>query len=340
MKSTTRTQSSALLRLFALLSMLCFQHAHADYTQHAQAREFITGMSTRHGFDPEKIRATLAQARFEPRVLALIQPPATPAARSWQRYRAQFLDRTRIDGGRDFQIRHAAALRRAEQEYGVPAEIIVAIIGIETLYGRNTGSYGTLSALATLAFDYPPRAELFRRELEELFLLAREQGRDPTSYTGSYAGALGYPQFLPSSLRRHAVDFDGNGTIDLEHSAVDAIGSVARYLHDYGWKSAGLIATRARLAPDADPAPLIAVGIEPRLMPARLREAGISMVNGDFPGEPVTLVDLETPDAATEYWFGYHNFYIITRYNKSSFYAMAVFELAQVLGAEASRPRQ
>jgi len=202
---------------------------------------------------------------------------------------------------------------------------------VETLYGRNTGKFETVSALATLAFDYPPRAPLFLRELENLFLLAREQGRDPFSYQGSYAGALGYPQFLPSSIRSYAIDFDGNGRTELAAEPVDAIGSIANYMAVHGWQRDAPVAMRARMEPATDPAPLVQAGIEPTLSPELLTLAGIAPLRGPAHDAPATLVDLATPDADTEYWLGYRNFYVITRYNKSSFYAMAVFELARAL---------
>ncbi|MDR2030807.1 MAG: lytic murein transglycosylase B [Azoarcus sp.] len=317
--------------LAALLLSLAMGLAHADYATRTDALAFVEDIAARNRIDPAPIHAALANARHTPRVIDLIKPPETRAARSWRRYRTNAVDRLRIDGGLALWARHADTLRRAEQQYGVPPEIILAILGIETIYGRNTGGFETLSALATLAFDYPPRADLFRNELEALFLLAMEQGRDPASYTGSYAGALGWPQFLPSSVRRYAVDFDGDGRIDFDNGADDAIGSIANYLREYGWQAGALIAIKARLLPGATPAPLIEAGIEPTLGPARLVAAGIRPASGRLPAADAALIDLETPGATTEYWLGYHNFYVITRYNHSSFYAMAVAELARTL---------
>lgn len=303
----------------------------AGYAGREDVQAFITELAARHGFDPEQVRSELARAERLPRVIDLITPPSKRGVRSWTRYRARFLDRTRIERGLDFWDTYAPILQAAEERYGVPAEIIVAIIGVETVYGQHTGNFETLSALATLAFDYPPRAALFRRELEALFLLAREQGREPSSYAGSYAGAIGYPQFLPSSVRSYAVDFDGDGSIDFNDTPLDAIGSVANYLHVHGWQAHAPVAVRARLGADANPAPLVAAGIEPTLSADTLRAAGIEPENPESPSEPVTLVDLESPGADTEYWLGYRNFYVITRYNKSSFYAMSVYELAQAI---------
>lgn len=313
-----------------LAAGLCWSSAHAAFVGTADGQAFIQDMASRHGFDPLAVQQALAGATYEPRVITLIQPPTKPGVRSWQRYRARFLDQTRISGGLAFWEENSALLDSAAARFGVPAEIIVAIIGVETIYGRQTGNFQTLSALATLAFDYPPRAELFRRELENLFLLAREQGRDPASYTGSYAGALGYPQFLPSSMRQYALDFDGDSHIDFDASPADAIGSVANYLHVHGWASGAPIAQRARFEGVVDTATLVAAGIEPTLTPERLGAAGVSTIAGPA-AAAATLVDLETPGAPTEFWLGYRNFYVITRYNRSSFYAMAVFELAEAL---------
>ncbi|MDI3514247.1 MAG: rane-bound lytic murein transglycosylase [Rhodocyclaceae bacterium] len=305
--------------------------ASASYADREETRSFIAEVAERHAFDPAELERALAQARHEPAVIRLITPPTRKGVRSWRDYRARFLDDIRIDGGMAFWYQYAGELERAATEFGVPAEVIVAIIGVETIYGRNTGNFETLSALATLAFDYPPRADLFRRELEALFLLAREQGRDPASYSGSFAGALGYPQFLPSSVRAYAVDFDGNGRIDFDNDPIDAIGSVANYLRVHGWQPGEPVAERARLAPDTDGAPLIAAGIEPRLDPAHLSQRGVTTLDGRPAAAVATLVDLETPGEDTEYWLGYRNFYVITRYNRSSFYAMSVFELAEAL---------
>jgi membrane-bound lytic murein transglycosylase B len=318
--------------LFLLyLACLAIPAAQADYGAREDVRRFVDEIATRNQLDPAPILAVLARAKFNPRVIELIEPSGQPAERSWQRYRAQFLDPAHIDGGLRFWKQYAKPLQRAAAQYHVPPEIIVAIIGIETAYGRNTGKFETLSALATLAFDYPPRATLFRGELESLFLLARDQGKDPSAYTGSYAGALGYPQFLPSSMRRYAVDFDDDGKIDFDADANDAIGSIANYLHEHGWQANGIIALPAVLPRDADPAPLVAAGILPSLTPEQLGKSGIALRDGSLPAVPATLVDLETPGQETEYWIGYQNFYVITRYNKSSFYAMAVFELARAL---------
>jgi membrane-bound lytic murein transglycosylase B len=311
--------------------------AGASYAEREEGRAFIQEMVERHGFDAGELGAALARANHDPEVIRLITPPSKRGVRSWRNYRARFLDPVRIRGGVAFWDEHAALLERASERFGVPPEIIVAIIGVETVYGRHTGNFETMSTLATLAFDYPRRAELFRGELEALFLMAREQRRDPASYYGSYAGALGYPQFLPSSLRAYAVDFDGNGEIDFESDPYDAIGSVANYLHVHGWQPGAPIAERARFTGVVDPAPLVAAGIEPALHPEALASIGVTTIGGGAPASTATLVDLESPNATTEYWLGYRNFYVITRYNRSSFYAMSVFELAEAIRRQRER---
>ena len=321
-----------------LLAALLPAHALAsNYTDRPAVRAFIADMQTRHGFDPETLEHALAQARQDEAVLRLIRPPSSPGARSWVRYRARFVEPQRIRQGVQFWREHAATLARARVMYGVPEEIIVSILGVETQYGRNTGNFQLLSALATLAFDYPPRSELFTRELGELFLLARDQQRPPESYFGSYAGAIGYPQFLPSSIRHYAVDFDGNGSIDFDQAPDDAIGSIAHYLAAHGWEAGGTVAVPAQLKPGARPDELVAAGILPVLDASQLRAGGVLPQQGDYIAAPATLVDLETPGKATEYWLGYRNFYAITRYNKSSFYAMSVFQLAEALRAAHAR---
>ena len=247
--------------------------------------------------------------------------------RSWQRYRERFVNSRRMDAGHRFWQENTADLERAESTYGVPSEIIVAIIGVETEYGRNTGKFRVLEALGSLAFYYPPRADFFRSELEQFLLLARENGDNPTEILGSYAGAIGIPQFMPSSQRRYAVDFDGDHRIDLRRSTSDAIGSVARFLQQHGWQKGAPVAVPAWV--EQDPAPLISLGIKPILPVAELTAGGVRATAE--PDRAAAVIDLVSPNAETEYWLGFNNFYVITRYNRSSFYAMSVFQLAEAL---------
>ncbi len=307
--------------------------AAADYAQREDVRAFVAAMADKHGFDAAALTRLFQQSQFQPGVIKAIMPPRDPKVRSWRVYRSRFLDQARIGGGLSFWDDHTAALQEAQRSFGIPQEIIVAIIGVETIYGRTTGGFQTLSALVTLAFDYPPRAALFRTELEELLLLARDTRMEATEFYGSFAGALGLPQFLPSSYRRYAVDFDGDGRVDLSGSPADAIGSVAHFLQQHGWHTGGRIALRAKAAPERLAA-LADGGVTPRYSSKDLAQHGIVAASDVAEDETVALIDLVTPDAPTEYWFGFQNFYVLTRYNRSSFYAMAVFQLAQALVEE------
>lgn len=315
-----------------------------SYAERLDTRSFISDMAERHGFDQHALLALFAQVSPNPRTLALMRPvPAPPAPNSttqpappapppnWQAYRARFLQPARIRGGLQFWDQYADALTRATQTHGVPAEIIVAIIGVETRYGHNTGSFPVIQALSTLAFDFPPRAAYFRSELEHFLLYCRENGIDPLRPLGSYAGAMGIPQFMPGSILQFATDFDGDGRIDLSGSAVDAIGSVARFLTIHGWQKKRALYYPATLAEHADPAALLAQGPKPTLTAADLKAHGIDSPTPLPANEPLMLVDLPNGQAPTRYIIGTGNFYAITRYNRSFFYAMAVSELAEVL---------
>jgi peptidoglycan lytic transglycosylase B len=317
--------------LFALFGLPALAgEVSAGYADREEVRAFAHTLQIEHGLAEEEVLAALGQVRRDDQVLRLISPPTRPGVRSWARYRARFIEPVRIREGLAFWDTYQMTLRAASEKYGVPEEIILGILGVETIYGRNTGDFSLVSALATLAFDYPPRADLFRRELENLFLLAREQGIPVGSFRGSYAGALGYPQFLPSSVRNFAVDFDGDGRIDLENSPADAIGSIAHYLQVHGWQPGGPVAVPAQLA-GAAPAELLAADITPSFLPEDLARHGVRAAQGENHPEKAALIELATPDAASEYWLGYQNFYVITRYNRSSFYAMSVFQLGEAL---------
>lgn len=268
-------------------------------------------------------------------------PAPVPAPRpqpDWTAYRARFIEPGRIDGGVAFATRYAKELDRATAEYGVPGPVIAAIIGVETFYGRNTGKFPVVQALATLAFDFPARAPYFRRELEEFLLYCRENGLDPLAPRGSYAGAIGTPQFMPGSIRRFATDFDGDGRIDLVNSPVDAIGSVARFLSIHGWQRDLPVYRVTTVTAHADPAPLLERGPTPDLSEADLQAAGFAGQLDLPPGTGVLLVDLPRAGAPTDYVIGTANFYAITRYNRSFMYAMAVTNLAEEIAlARAAR---
>ena len=331
-----------LQRIFpALLSVfLCNAATYAappspqPYGERVEVQGFIRQMAQRHGFVEAELKLLFNRARREPAILAAIVPPKDARARAWLAYRARFVTEARIVEGTQFWQRHATALERAAQEHGVPEEIIVAIIGVETVYGRQMGNWRVIDSLSTLAFDYAPRAEFFRGELEQYLLYTREAGIDVFSVRGSYAGAIGIPQFMPGSYRRYAVDFDGNGTIDLRASPSDAIGSVANFLVKHGWRRGEGIQLPARLAGEnAGQAhrPLLEIGIEPKTSLSEMKRYGVETRTDLALETPVALIELESPGAATEYRLGLRNFYVLTRYNRSVLYASAVHDLAQEL---------
>lgn len=311
--------------------------AQKPYGKREDVQVFIRQMVQQHAFVERELTFLFSRARREPAILVAIAPPKTAPMRSWQTYRGRFVNEARAAEGAEFWRRNAAALERAAQEHGVPAEIVVAIIGVETVYGRQMGSWRVIDALSTLAFDYPPRAEFFRGELEQYLLFAREQGLDVFSVKGSFAGAIGIPQFMPGSYRRFAVDFDGDGATDLRTSETDAVGSVANFLAKHGWRRGERVSLPARVAGDAGGTggtggtyrALLEAGIEPKTALAELKRYGVE-TRTDLPLEtPVALVELESPGAAAEYRLGLQNFYVLTRYNRSVLYASAVYDLAQ-----------
>ena len=306
------------------------------FAERPEVRSFIVEMVERHAFPQRALESLFANARYQDSILTLITPLA-PGARSWQSYRANFVTARRIDGGVQFWRANAAALERAAQAFGVPPEIVVAIIGVETEYGRNTGTFRVLDALATLAFDYPRRAAYFRSELEQYLLYTRESRLDATVLRGSYAGAIGIPQFMPGSIRRFGVDFDGDGRRDLRGSAADAIGSVANFLSEHGWVSGAPIAAAARVDGE-DFRAFVDGGVVPMHRADVLRAAAVAFDESIPADAPGVLVELESPDEPSEYLVGLQNFYALTRYNRSSFYAAAVVELAEAIKAARERP--
>jgi membrane-bound lytic murein transglycosylase B len=298
--------------------------AAESFGERPEVQSFIGELVERHGFDAGKLNRVFARAQRLDAALQLILPGERAP---WQDYRAQFINETRIARGAAFWKVNRKPLARAERKYGVPAAIIVAILGVETNYGRNMGRYRVVDALATLAFDYPPRASFFRAELEQYLLLARESRVDVFALQGSYAGAIGMPQFMPGSVRRYAVDFDGNGAIDLRRSSADAIGSVANFLREHGWRAGEPVLLRAKLAPDA--ALFTDGSLRPRHRLGDLVAAGVALDPAPSSSEALgVLVALEG-----DYRVGLQNFYVITRYNRSAYYAAAVADLADALAA-------
>ncbi len=304
---------------------------------------FADELAASQGWEANALREQLGQALDLPRVKQLILPAKTGTAKNWAAYHDRFIEPKRLDAGLAFWAEHEAALARAESQYGVPAEIVVGILGVETFYGRITGGFKVLDALATLAFDFPtehPRAAdrqaFFRSELAEFLKLCRENGLDAADVRGSYAGALGWPQFMPGSWRQHAVDFDGDGRIDLIASPVDAIGSVAHYLSEYGWKPGQTTHYSVKLPADRrERARLLAPDIKPTFTAADLSAAGAapSEAAREHDG-PMAVIELQNgPKKATTVLLGTQNFWVVTRYNWSAYYALAVIELGQAIKA-------
>ncbi|WP_439859822.1 lytic murein transglycosylase B [Pseudomonas sp. MBLB4136] len=300
----------------------------AEYENSPQVAEFVAEMTRDYGFAGEQLLELFAQVERKQAILDAISRPAEKV-KPWSAYRPIFITEARVARGVEFWKQHQAALTRAEQEYGVPPQVIVAIIGVETFYGGNTGSYRVADALSTLAFDYPPRAPFFRKELREFLMLAREEQVDPLGVKGSYAGAMGLPQFMPSSFRAYAVDFDGDGRINIWSNPVDAIGSVASYFKRHGWQPGEPVASAARVEGEQ-----VEQGLSPGLDPlhnvGELRRLGWTSADALDDELPVTAFRLDGAEGP-EYWLGLPNFFVITRYNRSVMYAMAVNQLAELL---------
>ncbi len=310
------------------------------YARHAAAQAFAAEVAERHGLPLAWIDAQLAQAQRLDAVRKLIMPPPAGTAKNWAAYRARFIDAQRIGAGLAFWRDHEAWLQEAQDRWGVPADIVVAIIGVETFYGRVTGNFRIIDTLATLAFDFPPgrkdRSAFFRSELEEFFVLCAREGSDPLAMKGSYAGAMGLPQFLPSSVNRFAVDMDGDGHINLQRNAADAIGSVAHYFASFGWQRD--LPTHFEVAvpvDSTDRAVLLGPDIVPSFSAAQFAQRGAVLSEaGRAHTGPLALVELQNGGAAPSFVAGTQNFYVVTRYNWSSYYAMAVIELAAAVRAE------
>ncbi len=286
---------------------------------------FIDEIASRHGFERDELAAVFAKARLQPAVLKAMSQPAEK--KPWHFYRELFINDKRISDGAKFMHLNAETLLEARKAYGIPPEMTTAILGVETGYGKRTGRYLVLDTLATLAFNYPPRAKLFRHELEHYLLLIREEDIRPRSMKGSYAGAMGIAQFMPSSYRRYAVDFDGDGKRDLTRNVQDAIGSVGNYFKEHGWKADAPVTVRARITVDANRL-WLERGSRIRRRVDEWTELGAEPVEPLAGHWQATLIVLEGK-SGPEHWFGFHNFHVITEYNHSTNYAMAVYQLSQ-----------
>ena len=320
-----------MIRLFLSLLLWIPLLAHGSYAARPEVQAFVDDLAKRHGFVKGELKRVFARVQRVDPVLEAIAKPAE-RVKTWQEYRALLITERRIAEGVEFLQKYHRPLERAERKYGVPPQYVAAIIGVETFYGRNTGNWRVVDALTTLAFDYPPRAGFFKSELESYLLMTRDAGIDVFSVRGSYAGAIGIPQFMPSSARRYAVDFDGNGKIDLQKSRWDAIGSVANFLKVHGWQRDADVLVEARVTGEAWRA-FVDGRFEPKHSLVELRQAGVEFDSPEPAGATGALVELPSAgaDQAPDYRIGLRNFYVITRYNRSALYAAAVADLAREL---------
>ena len=318
-----RIKSSTFILRSVLLSIVTLS-IFADYENRDSVKGFVNEVAKKDGFDPQQLLNIFEQVEKKQRIIDLISRPAEKA-KPWHEYREIFVTAPRIAAGVEFWEENEAALNRAGSKFGIPIEIIVAVIGVETNYGRNKGSFRVMDALSTLAFDYPPRARFFRSELRELLLLAREENKDPLELIGSYAGAMGYGQFIPSSFRAYAIDFDGDGARDIWSNQTDAIGSVANYFFRHGWDGEGPIAVPVTVT-DERADQFANQGLKPKRSIAELRTAGGEHVS--LPDQTLGALFRLEGNGGWEYWLGLHDFYVITRYNHSRMYALAVVQLS------------
>jgi len=319
------------LRRLALASLLlpCFALADAAFLARPDVQRYIDEQVSAGRFSRPELEAVFANVQTKPSIIAIMDRPST--SRPWYQFQASHVTQNRINAGVAFWRANADLLTRAETTYGVPASVIAAILGIETNYGQTAGTFRVADALATLGFDYPRRAEYFRSELTELLLLSKEEHKNPLTFKGSFAGAMGWPQFMPSSFRKWAVDFDGDGQRDIWNNVADVTGSIAHYFQLHGWKAGDDIIVPANVAPGPQIDKLIADKFNLHYTVGELKAMGVTPlapVNDDV---KAVLVPLETSAGVTQYWLGLNNFYVITRYNKSTLYAKAAQELAQAI---------
>ena len=324
-----------LTRVFAIaLLVLLASPATAIETSAKNVQTFVDRMVEEHGFDRAELLETLSRAERKDKILEAISRPAEGTL-SWGEYRRIFLTEERIEAGVAFWQQHESELERISRSSGVPIEIIVGIIGVETYYGRITGSYRVLDALTTLAFYYPRRSAFFTRELEQFLLLVRSEALDATEPTGSYAGAMGRPQFMPSSYMAYAVDSTGDGKRDIWNNWSDVAGSIANYFLEHQWQPGDQVVAEATLSEDFE-GPIAKPALKPSTTVAKLRERGVSFDTDLEDDDPGRLIELEGEGGA-EHWVAFHNFFVITRYNRSVMYALAVHQLGLEVAHEVAR---
>ena len=304
-----------------------------EISEHPKITSFIKKMVKKHKFEQGELKTLFSEVELLPEIVKKMKKPAEGLP--WHRYRQIFLKERRISMGVKFWKENEADLRRAEEKYGVPAEIIVAIIGVETRYGQHKGVFRVLDSMATLAVDYPRRSKFFLREMEAFLLLARSEGFEARSVLGSYAGAMGKPQFMASSYREYAVDFDGDGVRDLLNNSSDAIGSVANYLKRHGWQRGQAVAHLAKVSGNKYKK-MVKKGLKPHTNIAKLNSLGVVSEATLKKGQKTALIELKQK-GASEYWLGLKNFYAITRYNHSALYAMAVYQLSSAIDAQRAK---
>lgn len=322
--------------LCALISSTCLKpvpvHAVGEFRQYEELAAIIASLEEEKIYAPGELAAIFEQVARDEGVLKAIARPAE-GTKEWSDYRPMFLTQERVQRGLAFWREHEETLSRAEAMYGVPPEMILAILGVETKFGGNKGRNRVIDALATLGFDYPPRAPFFRKELREFLILSRQNGMDPLNTWGSYAGAMGYPQFMPSSWRNLAVDFDGDGKIDLINNPVDAIGSIANYFKANGWQTGEPVVVRARII-SQDYDSITSKELKTVNTLAEIAKKGLvpREVGSYLASTPATAIRLQGSNGG-EFWLGFTNFYVITKYNRSILYAMAAWQLSQELKA-------
>jgi membrane-bound lytic murein transglycosylase B len=315
----------SLISAFSLL-VISFGAGAAPITQRADIQKFIDQMVSQHAFEKQALLKLFKQVKLQKRVEKAIASPAE--AKPWYKYRAIFLTDSRADGGVKFWQENASVLAETEKRFGVPPEIITAIIGVETRYSKHTGGFRVIDSLTTLAFNYPKRSKFFRKELEQFLLLCQEEKVNPLDLTGSYAGAMGIPQFMPSSFRHYAADFEGDGRKDIWKNTADVIASVANYFTIHGWKQGEAITFPVSVQGNQYQK-IIGKTLKPKQTLGALQAHGVVLGNNHLPLEtPARLLSLQQK-GHTEEWAVLSNFYVITRYNHSDHYAMAVYQLSE-----------
>ena len=321
-----------LIGLVCMLAWLWSAQATADVRDRDDVKAYIAELSSEHGFSVTELERMFAAVQIRDDIIEKISRPAERVW-TWGRYKSHLVDPARVAAGIEFGREHKATLERAHAEYGVAPEVVLAILGIETRFGRITGSYGVVEALTTLGFAYPPRAKFFKKELTEFLILAREEGKDPLSLQGSYAGAMGYGQFIPSSSRHYSVDFDGDGLRDIWSNPVDAIGSIANYFARHRWSGEQQPAMPVTVT--ADHSLSFDTGLNLDHTVAELQANGMVLpADTQLAGDLKARIYQVEGANGVEHWLALHDFYVITRYNRSHLYALAVHHLAQDIKAQ------